>query len=72
LLFEPKILQLSIWPHFQGAGCVRQSAVADSKLQQTPCNTENAVKGAIPKGQLLSKNMIVLFKLFVIILVNLF
>jgi hypothetical protein len=24
--------------------------VADSKLLQTPCNTENAVKGAIPKG----------------------
>jgi len=41
---------LSIWPHFQGAECVRQSTVADSKLLQTPCNTENAVKGAIPKG----------------------
>jgi hypothetical protein len=29
---------------------VRHSTVADSKLLQTPCNTEDAIKGAIPKG----------------------
>jgi len=48
---------LSIWPHFQARPPAKQGEAAwgaggcsRNKLLQTPCNTENAVKGAIPKG----------------------